>query len=338
MACSRRGVRHRSARTPTQLLLPLIAVLIVGLGTFHATRAHAQPGQTFPDRAVQIIVPFANGSSADRLARHFAAKLAGVWKQDVSIDNRPGTARLLPAALTGRPANDGHVLLLVAAELFELRPEALASAPASIARALQPIMLIARAPLVLTVDRDRRIESIESLQAVARTRPRALVMRTGASGSLDRLVARQLAQRIAVTIDPRPRRELPGFLDAAVDLELSTLPALLDAISAGTVRALLVTSPQRVPILRAVPTAGERGLTEIAFEQWFGIAAAAGLTSDRLVRLHNDFALALAAQDVHDTLIDEGFTPVGSSPAEFASVLQREEVRLHALARSLVTR
>lgn len=329
---------RRPARTPTQRLLLVTAALIVLLGALHATQSRAQPNQAFPDRAVRIIVPFATGSTADRLARKFAANLASVWKQDVTIDNRPGTPRLLPAELTSRPTNDGHVLLLVAAELFELRPDALASTPTSIARALQPIMLIARAPLVLTVERDRGIESIELLQAAANARPRALVLRTGASGSLDWLVARQLTYRIAVTIDPRPRRELPESLDAAVDLQLSTLPALWGAIKAETVRPLLVTSQKRAPILRQVPTANERGLSEIALEQWFGIATASGLASDRLVRLHNDFALVLAAQDVHDTLIDEGFIPVGSSPAEFATVLQREEARLHALTRSLATR
>lgn len=302
------------------------------------TVAHAQPVANFPERPVRIIVPHAPGATADRLARRFVEPLAAVWKQEVTLENRPGMARLLPAELTARPTNDGHVLLVVSAELFELRSDAAGSSPASIARSLQPIILLARAPLVLTADRASRLDSIDALRKTAEARPRALVLRTGANGTLERLVAAHLARMLAVSIDPRPRRDLPGFLDAAVDLELAPLPALLAAINAGTSTPLLLLGSQRAPILRAIPTAAERGLAAIEMEQWIGVAAGPGLLSERLTRLHSDLALTLATQDVHDGLIDEGFVPVGSSPAEFAMVLAREEMRLHAWVRGVAAK
>lgn len=334
----------RAGRT----LIALMANLAGCIAGLHIASVQAQSPAPFPERAVRIVVPQPAGSTADRFARRVAERLATLWKQDVTIDNRPGTARLLPAELAARATNDGHVVMLVTAEIFELRPEATGGSVSSIARALQPISLLARTPLVLTADRgvtlvpDRdpnpNLDALDTLRRAALARPRALVLRTGPNGSLERLVATQFARLIAVSIDPRPRRELPGFVDGTVDLELAPLPAMLAAIHAGTSRPLLTTGAKRAPILRQLPTATEQGLAAIEFEQWLGIAAGAGLPTNRLTRLHTDFALTLATQALHDALIDEGFTPVASSPAEFATILQREEMRLHALVRGLSSR
>lgn len=323
---------------PRQQLIAVLFSALAALCGLQILDAHAQSTPPFPSRDVRIIVPQPPGSVADQLARRFAERLAGTWKHDVSIDNRPGAARLLPVELTARPTNDGHVLLLVTAELFELRPDAAGVASTSVARAIQPVMLLARAPLVLTSDRDGKVDSLETLRRLAAARPGTLTLRTGPDGSLERLIARHLARNVSVTLDARPRRELPGFVDAAVDLELATLPALMAAINAGTARPLVLLGSQRAPILRELPVAAERGFAELAVDQWFGITAAVGLPGARLIKLHQDLALTLASQDVHDALIDEGFAPVGSSPAEFATLLLREEARLHRLARALVAK
>jgi tripartite-type tricarboxylate transporter receptor subunit TctC len=200
---------------------------------------------------------------------------------------------------------------------------------------VQPITQLVAAPLLLVVDRDRRIDDLSAPIAQAKAKPRNLLLRTAPRGTIEHLVAERLVQIVPLTIDPIPRRDLHQFIEGPVDAQLDTLARLLPAVQSGIVKPLALSGTRRAPMLRDVPLLTEAGLPALDVESWMGIVTSSVVSADTLVRLHADITRALATQDLHDVLIDDGYFPVGSTPAEFGATMQRERAKVESLARTI---
>ncbi|WP_418122188.1 Bug family tripartite tricarboxylate transporter substrate binding protein [Variovorax sp. 160MFSha2.1] len=291
--------------------------------------AGASAQAAFPERPITLVVPYAPGGSADALARVLAVRVGMKLGTTVIVDNRPGASGTIGAGFAAKAAPDGYTVLYDATP-YSINPHLFARMPYA-ANALQPLALVALAPNIVIVRADSPLKSIKDLADKAKAEPGKINFASGGSGTVQRLAAELLRQRLGLDmVHVGYKSGGPAITDVMggqVDFMFSTIAASYPLVSSGKLRALAVSSPQRSPRLPEVPTIAETVAPGYEAYEWNGVFLPTGTPAPIAEKLHKAVVEALKEEEVKKRFVDVGVQPVGSTPAEFADFLKKEDAK-----------
>jgi tripartite-type tricarboxylate transporter receptor subunit TctC len=311
----------------TARLRLLIAALLCGA----ALPAYAQTSaQSWPQKAVRIIVPFPAGGSNDALCRIVADKLAGDWKQPVIVENKAGAGGNIGAEIAYSAAADGYTLLCSPPGPLSINHNLYKSLPYDWSK-FAPITILALSPNVITARKDLPANTAQEFIAWAKANPGKATYASQGNGSTSHLSAQMLATQAGLSLVHVPYKgEGPALVDISagrVDIFVGTISASLRFEKSGQVKYLGLAAKSRSPVAPNVPDAAEIGLPNLLASAWFGLVAPPG-TPDAVIRKINaDTAAALKLADVRAKFLELGAEPQGQSPQATASFIKDEEMR-----------
>lgn len=303
----------------------LVRTLFAACALVASLAAHAQ----FADKTVTIVVPYAPGGAADALARVLAQRLAAKLGTSVIVDNRAGASGTIGESYVAKSKPDGTTLLYDATP-YSINPHLFPKMPYA-ADALQPLTLVALAPNVLIVKGDSPIKDVKDLVARAKAQPGKLNYASGGSGTVQRLAAELLRQRLDLDmVHVGYKSGGPAIVDVTggqVDFMFATVAAASPLVESGKLRALAVSSPERSKRLPQVPTVAETVLPGYEAYEWHGLLLPAGVPAATVAALHKAVVEVMAENEVKQRFVDMGTQPVGSTPAEFGAFLKKEDAK-----------
>jgi tripartite-type tricarboxylate transporter receptor subunit TctC len=303
----------------------LIAALLL------AFPAHAQTTtQSWPQKAVRLIVPFPAGGSNDALCRIVADKLSGDWKQPVIVDNKAGAGGNIGAEVAYSAAGDGYTLLCSPPGPLSINHNLYKSLPYDWSK-FAPITILALSPNVITARKDLPASTAQEFIAWAKANPGKVTYASQGNGSTSHLSAQMLATQAGIEMVHVPYKgEGPALVDISagrVDVFVGTISASLRFEKSGQVKYLGLAARSRSPVAPNVPDAAEIGLPNLLASAWFGLVAPPG-TPDAVIRKINaDTAAALKLADVRAKFLELGAEPQGESPQATAAFIKDEEMR-----------
>ena len=310
--------------TLVKQLKNLARALAVGAAVA-ATAAHA----AYPERPVTIVVPYTPGGAADALARVIAAKLSTKLGGTVIVDNKPGASGTIGESFVAKAPADGYTVLYDATP-YSINPHLFPKMPYA-ANALQPLSLVSLAPNVLVVRGDSPFKTVQDLVAKAKAQPGKINFASGGSGTVQRLAAEMFRQKLNLDMVHVPYKSggpaITDVMGGQVEFMFGTVAATSPLVNSGKLRALAVSAPKRSDRLPNVPTVAESGIPGFEAFEWNGMFLPAGTPEPVVARLHKALVEVLNDNEVKQRFLDVGAQPVGSTAAEFATYLQKEDAR-----------
>lgn len=314
----------------TRALVAALACLACAPGVAQA--------QSFPNKPVRFIVPFAPGGSSDAIARAVGQKLSERWAHPVLIENKPGAATTIGADFVAKAPADGHTILLAPAP-FVITQYAYPKLPYDTRRDFVPVSLLVTNPLVLVVNPSTmNVSSIGEFVNAAKKSPGKLTYGTPGNGSLPHLAVELFRMQSGIDVVHVPYK---GGGPAVIDLVggqinfIVTGPLeVMPNVKAGRLRVIGISSATRASYWPDVPTFKESGYKDYEAYAWFGVVAAAATPKDVLAKLNADIVAALKSPDVAERLAGQGADVAGSTVDEFGRFLTSEHARWSAAVKA----
>lgn len=289
--------------------------------------AASAAAQTYPAGPIRIVVPFPAGGGVDTAGRLLGQKLSEAIGKPVLIDNRAGANGMIGSEMVAKSAKDGYTLLVNGAN-FVTSPILYAKPLYDPIRDFDPISLLAHAPNILVVHPSLPVKNVKELIAFAKARPGEILFAGSGSGSTPHLAGELFKTLTETKMVHVPYRGTGPAITAILSGEVSTMfmPALtaLPLIQSGRVRALGVTSLERLPALPDLPTVSESGLKGYQSSQWYGVLAPTGTPPDILNVLSGHAIKIMQSADMKERMKNSGSVAVGSTREVFAKHLQTE--------------
>ncbi|GAA0765873.1 tripartite tricarboxylate transporter substrate binding protein [Ideonella azotifigens] len=291
---------------------------------------------TWPGRAVHLVVPFAAGTAPDMVGRLLAEGLAESLAVPVLVENLPGAGGTLGVDKVARAAGDGHTLVLsgdaalVVGAAYGVKP------PYQVASDLVPISQLVLTPNVLVVPPELPVSTLAEFVALARSQPGRFSYASAGNGTSSHRAGELLNAMAGLDMVhvPSSGSPLPDVMAGRVQLFFANA-ASLPLVREGKLRALAVSSLQRLPALPELATVAESGYPGFEAVAWFGLLAPKGTSSEIVERLQAEAAKALARPAMRDRLQAMGAVPVGGSSAAFAALIAAETTKWAAAPMSV---
>jgi tripartite-type tricarboxylate transporter receptor subunit TctC len=288
----------------------------------------AAVAQGYPERPVQLVVPFPPGGVADLVARPIAAKLGEALKQPVLVEDRGGGSGTLGAGYVAKAAPDGYTLLLGTTNEIAMSPPLYKALPYNPTQAFVPLAGLVQFPNVLVVAPTAKAKSLAELLDYIRAHPGKVTFASSGVGSTNHLSAELMAGIEKLQILNVPYRgggpALTDVMAGNVDAMFATLPSAMAYIRSGKLRALAVTGTRRSPVLPDVPTAVEAGVPGLVVTTWNGVLAPAGTPVAITQRLSQELLAAAADPQLQARYAALGAEPIGWNPQRFAQEIQQD--------------
>lgn len=305
----------------------------IALGAALAAPRLAQSQTSWATRPIRLIVPFAAGGTADVLARIMAERLTPRWGQQVVVENRPGAGGNIGAEVVARAAGDGHTLLLGTIGIHAASA-IYANLPYNPATELAPVTVLADMPNAIIVHPSVPARTLQELIALARQKPGELTFGSAGNGSSTHLAGELflLSTRVQMTHVPY-RGSAAALNDLAagnIQVMFENIPTVPPLVQANVVRALAVTSSQRVSLLD-VPPAQEAGAPGYVATAWMTLAAPATVPAPLLERLNADARAVLSDAAVRARFTALGAIPIGGTVEESRRFFAEETVKWNAV-------
>lgn len=284
--------------------------------------------QSYPDRPIKIIVPLPPGSPPDVLARLVADGVSRSWKRPVVVENRPGATGMVGMQALARSAPDGYTLGVLFLTHTVL-PELIGPLPYNTATDLAPVANLVWLYNVLVVPASSNIQTVQDLIAQARAQPGVLNYASGGNGSPAHLVAESFRQvtgtRITHVPFKGPAEAVSALMGNQVQAMFATVPNAAALARGGKLRAIAVTSPQRLSALPSVPTLAEAGVQGVELKEWEGLVAPAGTPKAIIDKWNQEVFQVLSSSELRAKLADLGMSVVpNNSSNEFGELIRKE--------------
>jgi tripartite-type tricarboxylate transporter receptor subunit TctC len=291
----------------------------------------------YPSRPVQLVVPVPPGGAADFIARTVGAKLADALGQPVVINNQGGAGGTIATRAVAKAEPDGHTLLLNSITTHGIGPHLYASLPYDPMHDFAPVILLAKLPLVMTVNAELPARSVAEVVALAKARPGELAFASSGNGGAPHLAGELFKNATGTDLLHVPYRGSgPAVIDVVagrVAMMFDAAPSLLPFIQSGKLRALAAASPERHRLLPDVPTFGELGFGGMDIALWYGVAAPAGTPPEIVRRLNAELAAILALPEIRESFAKQGAEPGGGTPQAFDAFMRQESARWRNVVR-----
>jgi tripartite-type tricarboxylate transporter receptor subunit TctC len=293
--------------------------------------------QSFPNKPLRIIVPFAPGGSTDIFARLLAERLAGPLGQGVVVENRAGASGNIGAEAVAKAPADGYTILMATTGVMAINNALFKNMPYDAAKDFEPVLFVASITNVLAVPLDLPAKSVAELVALAKKDPGKLSFASSGAGSSTHLSAELFKSMAGIDVLHIPFKgsgqALVDVIAGRVSMIFDNMPSALPHIKGGKLRALGVTGSKRSSALPEVPTIAEAGVAGYESLSWSGLAVPAGTPREIVQRLNREGAMALGSNDMRQKLAEQGADAVGGGPEVFAAHVRAERDKWSKLVR-----
>lgn len=300
----------------------LTALMAVCLAT-----ALPAAAQTYPERPVKLVVPYAPGGSADITARLVSDEWGKALGQSIVIENKAGAGGNVGVDSVAKSKADGYTIGLQTVSLA-INPGLFPRMPYDTLKDLEPIGMVASSQHVLVVNPQLPASNVKELIALAKAQPGKLNYGSAGNGSTFHMSAELFKAVAGTEIVHVPYRgggpALNDTIAGMVNMSFPVLSAARGMVESGRLRALGVTGPQRSALLPNVPTIAEAGLPDYNFETWFMVFAPAGTPKAVIDKLNASLNQALGSPALKERMVREGFDPIPSTPAQAERRLSKE--------------
>jgi len=306
----------------------ICGLLIAGFAAALAAWPSCVSAEDYPTRTVRIIVPQSAGGATDTFARAIGQKLSERWKQPVVIENRVGAGGVIGTEAVAKAPADGYTLLVTYEGSQAINPSLYENLPFDSVRDFEPIATIAVTPFLLIVGPQTKAATFQEYLALARANPDKLNYGSAGNGSVNHLLGEMLKVEADIRITHVPYKGAPQAISDVIgghlDSAFASAPSVIAAVQQGLVRALAVSSGQRVAISPETPTIRESGVNDFDVNPWWGIFGPAGLSPSVVAKINSDVAEILRTPDFQEVLAKQGATSLTSSPEEFGKLLKKD--------------
>jgi len=307
-------------------------------GAFAPLAALAQTTATFPAKPIRLVIPFAAGGVSDILGRALAQRLTELYGQPVVAENRAGAGGAVGSEVVANAPPDGYTLLLSSISTIAIGPYLVKKLPFDTINGLTPVGIVGFSPNVLAINPALPFKTLADLLAFAKANPGKLTFGSAGVGSIGHLSGELLRSVTGADMVHVPYKTsaaaYPDVMAGDVSMVFDTLPAAVNFIKAGKVRALAVLSPRRTPVFPDVPTFAEAGVPEATLSFWSGIHAPVNLPAPLLARLSEMLNKALTSPELRDRLIEMGTDPTPVTPQQFAAQVRADFERIGKLVKA----
>ncbi|MBV7502462.1 tripartite tricarboxylate transporter substrate binding protein [Achromobacter sp. ACM05] len=313
----------KTRRTALAAIRPLAAA--IGLATAFGA-AHAAG---YPEQPITVVVPYSAGGGADNAARIIAQGMGEVAGQSVVIENKGGASGSIGAAFVARAKPDGYTVLYDASS-FSINP-VLRKLPYDAKKDFVPVSQAVSVPNILVAAPGSSFNNLQDFIDAARAKPGRLTFASYGPGSLAQMAAELLKKDANLDMVHVPYKGgAPAIVDVMggqVDVYFANAASSLNYVTGGKLKALAVSSSQRMPELPNVATVGEAGIKNFNVVEWNGFFLPAGASPEVVAKLQDLVQKALARPETREKLAKLGLSPVGSSAEDFAKFVDAEQTR-----------
>jgi|JI10StandDraft_1071094.scaffolds.fasta_scaffold08565_8 tripartite-type tricarboxylate transporter receptor subunit TctC len=304
----------------------LLAALVAA-GATSLAFAQAGPAASYPNKPVRLLVGYAAGGGTDVIARIVSQALGTRWNQQVVVENKAGASGMIAAEQASRSAPDGYTLLLAYTPEVSINKLVFKQMNYDPLVDLQPVALVADAPLFLVSGPKLPLQSMKELLARGKDAPPLSYGSPGIGGQQHLAGELLQIQGNVKTLHIPYKGAAPAvndLLGGQLDMFFSSPPVILPHVRAGKLRPLFVTSPQRSPLMPDVPSAREVGLPQFDISNWFGVFVPKGVDAAVTQKIEADLKTVLADATVIKRLEDQGLTARFMSSADMRGFMQVE--------------
>lgn len=311
--------------------------------TIATTRAHAlaaalaaitalagapdSAAQKYPEKTVRIVTPFGPGGGTDVFARILAQRLTEQYSQQFIVENRPGAGSTLGTESVAKSSPDGYTFLMTSAS-FSFNPGLYPKLRYDSIRDFAPVTQVVRVPHVIVVLPSFPAATLQEFVKIARERPNEVLYASSGAGSAMHLAGALFGIVTNTKLTHVPYKSggatVTAVLGGEATTAFNTLETVIAQIRAKRVRALAVSTRERAPAIPDVPTAREAGVRNYEAIGWFGLFAPAGTPPAIVQQVSGDVAKIMATPAMRERAMQEGATPIGSTPAEFQKFVHGE--------------
>ena len=292
-----------------------------------AASACTAVAQSYPLKAVRVIVPYSPGGPLDDVMRVVGNRLTEMWGQSVLVDNRTGAGGSIGADYVAKSAPDGYTLLLGNAGPITINPGLQKKLPYDAQRDFAPVTQLTASPMVLVVHPSMPVKTVPDLVRVAKAKPGQLIYASAGIGNLQHLGMEALQTMAGIRMNHVPYKGAPPALidvmSGQVQLMFANIVGVLQHIRSGKVRAIAVSSVKRAVTLPDVPSVADT-YPEFDATGWTGVFAPAGTPKEVIAKLHTDITSVLSRPDIRERFTDQGAEVVAGSPEQMAAFVRRE--------------
>jgi tripartite-type tricarboxylate transporter receptor subunit TctC len=307
-------------------LCVLSASLAIGLSLAAPSRA----ADTYPDRKVRLIVPFAAGGPTDVIARMVAERLSEAWGQQLYVENMPGAGGNLGVETGARATPDGYTIVVVSTG-FIINPSMYSKIGYDPVKDFAPISLVAASPNVITVHPSLPAKDLKELIALIKGNPGKYSFAQPATGSTPHLAGELFKQTYSLDLVTVPFNGAPLAINSTLGnhtpIAFTALPPAIGNVKDGSLRGIAILAKQRVAALPDLPTNVEEGVPGLESDTLTGIVAPAGTPQTIIEKWHAAIVQMAADPQTKKKLDALGFVPVAGSPNEFAERIKSETAR-----------
>ena len=316
-----------SKMRPGASLVPLLLVFI-------ALPVVAQA--PYPARNVQIIVPYTAGGSIDIMTRAVAQQLTVAWGKNVVVDNRPGASGMIGTEIATKAEADGHVLLGHTSS-YPATAAVREKLPFDPARAIVPVAMIARAPMMVAIHPSVPAKTVKELIALAKKDPNALKYSSSGTGGNNHFSGALFASAAGIKLTHIPYKGISQAMTALasgeVEICIASAAAINPQLRANRVRVIAITSEKPTSLLPGLPTVAQSGVPGYTYELWWGLFAPAGLSAERIAFINAAVNKSLAGPEMKKFLENESAEAWLATPAQIADLLPKEIDRYRKAAK-----
>ena len=314
----------------------------IALSAFCLLAASAAVAQTYPNRPIRIVVPYAAGGTSDILARQIGPKLTEAWGQPVIVENKPGANGNVGAEFVARSAPDGYTLLLTDLGGLVISASVYPKLPFDPSKDFSPVVMVSYSPHVLAVHPSVAVKDVKELIEMAKAHPGKLNFAISGIGGAPQLAGIEFAQRTGVNWTYIPYKGGSDAVTAVVAGQAHVLfngmLATWPSVTGGRLRALAISSAQRVPSAKDTATVAEQGLPGFETGSFQGVVGPLAIPRETIVKLNAELSKLLNATDMKERFAKLGTEVRTGTPESLGSWMQMEQARWAKVVKESGTR
>jgi tripartite-type tricarboxylate transporter receptor subunit TctC len=298
---------------------------------------HAAAQDAYPSKPIRLVVPFPPAGGTDVLSRSLAQAITASSKWIIVVDNKPGAGGNIGLDATAKAPPDGYTIAMGQTANLAVNPALYASMPFDPLKDFAPIALISSQPLILVVNANSPYKTLKDLVDAAKQSPGKINMASSSNGTIGHIGGELFQRRAGIKMTHVPYKgagaAVTDLMGGNVDCFFGNSQAVGGQVTGGRLRALAVTSPQRLASFPTVPTVAELGYPGFEAATWSGLVAPAGTPPAIVARLNAEANKALGSSELKAKLAEEGSTPLGGTPQQFADFIRKEHAKWGAAVR-----
>jgi tripartite-type tricarboxylate transporter receptor subunit TctC len=293
-------------------------------------------GQNYPVKPVRLMVPFVAGGNTDIIARVVTPEMSKALGQQIVIENRGGAGSTIGTEVVAKAPADGYTLLMVSAA-HVINPAMIRKLPYDSIKDFAPISVVADVPTAFAVNPHLPVKNVKEFVALAKAKPGQLNYSTAGRGTVGHLAAELLSSMAAIKMVhiayKGTGQSITDLIAGHVQLQFSSMPAVINHARAGKLRLLAQTGEKRSAAAQDVPTMVESGVKGFVVSSGFGLLAPAGTPRPVIDRVHGALVKALSDPGVRNNLSGQGADPVGNTPEQYDAFNKAEIAKWVKVAR-----